>query len=134
MSTYLIQQIQSMSTSKEMSHRDGVAAVVPEAPAEKRNDQCVMRLRNCSMLNVLSALQNTVRHSAIFHYGFHLGRVTCFKPCVIQNVLTPRDDYQPLNKRNFKLSLRSRHSHPHNGPFRHHPHCPHRHPSNLSLL
>ena len=45
-----------------------------------------------------------------------------------------RDDYQPLNKRIFKSSLRHRHNHHHNHPLRHHPHCPDRHPVDLRTI
>ena len=49
-------------------------------------------------------------------------------------MLPLRDDYQPLNKRHFKSSLRRRHSHQHNHALRLHPHFPDRHPVDLRTI
>ena len=65
-----------MSTEEEMNSS-------AEPPAEKRDDPYELKLRNGSMLNALSALQDAVKHSEIFHHGLHLGSVTCFQPCIV---------------------------------------------------
>ena len=47
-----------------------------EPPAEERDHPYELGLRNGSILNAL-------RYSEMLHYGFPLGNVPCFQPCIV---------------------------------------------------